>query len=107
MLEETTKVDVITRDASGDSYALFIVVADGEWGRDDWRELLRAKIANYATYVLDGQLIEHYPECHGRPVRVAIHSGSEPPREAAELAERAEAALAEYELAVTFEELPG
>ena len=99
-LDDPATVDLVTQNSEGD-VALILVQAE-PWsaaGHDVTR--LREKLNNYATYALDGQLVDTYPEASGARVRIQVDSVEEPTGDVAELLATARRGLAKHSIDLT------
>lgn len=100
MLARTDVVDLIaesTQKVEGRiRYHLYCLVDEGEWELDDVLERLQNKINSYLGYVLDGQLLEEFPEAAGAIVRIVVQYVDHPPDRCATFLERLLAAVREH-----------
>lgn len=96
-LDEPATVDLVTQDAEG-GFALILIHAE-PWSNDGHDVArLREKLNNYATYALDGQLVDTYPEASGARVRIQVDSVEEPNGDVAELLATARRGLARHSI---------
>ena len=66
------KIDLVGLSPDGSTVTLYIV-QDGTWTDSDTElETLQAKINNYATYAVDGQMTRMNPELVGLPWRIEV-----------------------------------
>ncbi len=70
-LRDTEVIDLVAEEPDGT--VLLVIVQANPWTPTDI-EPLKAKLNTYAQFILDGGLINHYPEVAGRPVRICIES---------------------------------
>jgi hypothetical protein len=97
------KLDLVFHDPTRDEFVL-IMVHSGEWdGSADEESSLRQKLNSYAYFVLEGRLIQHFPEAEGKNVRLQIDGTSTPPNNIASLIQQANNRLSEHNLRVDFE----
>ncbi len=90
---DTDTVDLIAQDVDG-TY-LVIMIEDRPWGATAEQEAqLREKINTYAGYVLDGGLVQTYPETAGQPVGIRLDCRDEPTGHVAHIIHHAAAELA-------------
>ncbi len=62
---------VMTHEESGE--VMLVIVHNDAWtGSAEELERLGAKLDTYASYALDGQLVEDYPHAEGKPVRIQL-----------------------------------
>jgi hypothetical protein len=97
-VENARMVDLITRDAAADRVVL-VMIERRPWGPDA-RDLARQfsqieeKINRYLGYVLDGFLVQQYPQYEGKAVRIRLDCAEAPQGEAARFVAAATAAVA-------------
>jgi hypothetical protein len=89
-----------------DSWVLMV------WFQDDWddseRQLgyVRAKIENYARFVVDGELVKQFPRARGRVVRIELFCGAEPTPAVRELLEIARPQLSKLGIGLSVRLMP-
>lgn len=92
-IEDTDVIDLVAQDADG--VYLVVMVETRPWGSDpDQPMQLREKINSAAGYVLNGQLVEQFPDAAGQPTRIQLDCVEPPTPEIAQLTEWAAAQLA-------------
>lgn len=70
-VEDPTVIDFVTHDPSGE--VVLVMVEGREWDGSDERLFeLQEKINSYASFAVDGQLVEQHPELAGKPVRLEL-----------------------------------
>lgn len=88
---------VMTHEESGE--VMLAIVHNDVWtGSPDELQLLNAKLDTYASYALDGQLVEDYPHADGKPVRIQLECLTEPTGEVAAALQSARRQLAMHGL---------
>src|SRR5438270_275001 len=76
-VEDTDTIDFIASDPRGE--IMLVMVEHREWdGSDERLCQLEEKINNYASFALEGQLLEQHPELVGKPVRLELRYASPP-----------------------------
>ncbi len=105
MLANTNKVDVISETAEG-VQRLIIAVECGEWDLPESATLLREKVDAYASFALDGQMNELYPESAGKPVSIVIRPFDPVPTHLGRLIDRLASVLKPEGLTVSVELMP-
>jgi|SRR3990172_589452 len=76
-VDDPNVIDFVARDPSGD--VVLVMVEGREWNSSDDRLLeLQEKINRYVAFVLDGQMLEQYPELAGKPVRLELRCVAAP-----------------------------
>lgn len=114
VLDETTErgvhnprvIDLIAFDQSADVVRIHLIEFR-PWEETRSRfEQLQDKFNNYLDYVLDGYLVEQYPQYRNKKVNFVLECSSEPSRQFAELIEamRRFAKNAGFELEVLLNE---
>lgn len=82
-------VDLITPDPEAGEVVLKIL-EDRPWGADpDQLQQHEDKLNAYFSYVLDGFLVQHYPQYEGMPVRIQLECVEEPSGEPLDFLEAA------------------
>lgn len=77
-IENPAIIDLITLDAERDEVVL-VLIERRPWGLGQaQREQLNDKLNSYFTYVLDGHLLDQYPQYLGKPVRLQLDCVEEP-----------------------------
>jgi hypothetical protein len=77
-VHEPNVIDLVAMEADGT--ALLVIVEERPWGSDPSHPgQLREKFNTYAWYVLDGLLVDHYPELVDQPVTIRLEC-VEPPK---------------------------
>jgi hypothetical protein len=77
-LFDPQKIDLVTQDPTGE--ANLYIVQDQPWiDSEAETDSLDQKIGAYATFALEGQMQEMYPELRGRPWRIIIDTYVGPP----------------------------
>ena len=94
----TTSIDLITHDPASDEFVLYLV-EDGPWSETE--EAMQADLRRVQTrlydaidIVIDGQLLERYPESEGKAVRIQVDSPSGVPAALDRLVKRFQQRLA-------------
>lgn len=81
-VENPTIIDLITADPASDEVVL-VMIEERPWTLGSAQlEQLNDKLNAYFVYVLDGHLVEQYPEYLGVPVRLQLDCAHEPSAEA-------------------------
>ncbi len=76
-VEDPDTIDFLAHDPSGE--VVLVMVEGREWDGSDVRLLeLQEKTNGYASFVLDGKLIEQHPELLGKPVRFELRCARPP-----------------------------
>lgn len=85
MLGTTDEIDEIQKDRGARELRLYLDVERGEWllPRAVW--LLQEKLNAYASFILDGKLLELYPYAKPVDVRIVVRSRGQAPADAHEL----------------------
>jgi hypothetical protein len=85
-----------------DGSALLVIVEPRPWGADPGQpDQLKAKLNTYAQYVLDCELVRHYPQLAERHVAIRLECIDDPPEVIQKIANTAAERLAEYEVIFT------
>jgi Family of unknown function (DUF6572) len=95
-LRTPEQLDLVTLDSASGEYVL-IISAMGNW--DDSEEeqaLLLQKINNYLNFVIEGGLLEHFPQSRGKPIRIQIDSAAALPPNADRIVTQAQALLLQH-----------
>ena len=91
-------IDVVGYDPSTGEY-LLVMIEERTWaGGSEQAGQLRAKIATYTDFVLDGGLQRHYPETAGQKVRLQLDCWTPPSGEAAAIVDEVNVRLAEWDM---------
>jgi Family of unknown function (DUF6572) len=70
-VDDPNVIDFVARDPSG--MVSLIMVEGRDWDESDRRLFeLQEKINAYVSFVMDGQLVEQYPELAGKPVQLEL-----------------------------------
>jgi hypothetical protein len=104
MLSKLDKVDLVLEGSQG--WELVLVIEPGEWDMSRRLWLLQEKINGYASFALDGQMHQMYPDSVGKPVSIVIRPVDPPPPDIAKFIDQIAAILAQDGLTVTVEPLP-
>lgn len=73
-VEHPTIIDAVAEDPSGQSFVLFIFETR-EWeGSQERLAQLQAKINNYLSFILDGQMERMYPKSKNKKRRIEVRS---------------------------------
>jgi hypothetical protein len=84
---------VMSHPESGE--VMLIVVHNDVWtGSPEELRLLGAKLDTYASYALDGQLVDDFPQHEGKPVRIQLDCLAKPTGAVAAALESAKRQLA-------------
>ena len=76
-VEDPDTIDFLAHDPSGE--VVLVMVEGREWDGSDVRLFeLQEKTNGYASFVLDGKLIEQHPELLGKPVRFELRCARPP-----------------------------
>lgn len=86
-------IDLVTHDPATDEIVV-IMIEDRTWSVDPEQvdQLLR-KINTYLHFIEDGDLVEHFPQAAGKPVRMQLDCNEAPTGEAEQLIEEAQQLL--------------
>ncbi|SDR87306.1 DUF6572 domain-containing protein [Microlunatus soli] len=96
-LDAPGMVDLVGEEQTGE--ISLIISHDKAWTDEPVElERLATKINNYASFALDGGLLNQFPESAGRPLRILVDCVTAPTPEVSALLHRAEAQLATYSL---------
>ena len=77
-VENPRVVDLIELDAATDEVVL-VMLERRDWGSEpDQLRQLEAKVNGYLGYVLDGYLVQDYPQYRGKAVRLQLDCASQP-----------------------------
>jgi hypothetical protein len=88
-IEDTTAVDLIGHDPTAGEYVLYMVETR-PWGDNPLQGAwLREKINAYAGFILDGTLVDQYPETADASLRIQLDCPETPTGEFAAIVERA------------------
>ena len=97
-LSNPEQLDRITFDPSSGEYVL-IISTTGAWeDSKEEQELLLQKINNYSSFVIKGELLQHYPQAEGKAVRIQIDSTEIIPQKANRLIGQAQKLLSQHEI---------
>lgn len=80
-------VDLISSDADSQSVELLMLETRAWDSHPKQSEQLQEKFNNYLDYVIDGFLVQQYPQYRGRKVRITVEMVSAPTEEIAALLE--------------------
>lgn len=81
-VENAKVVDLIKAEAGGDLLTL-TMIERRPWGADPRQfQQIEEKINRYLGYVLDGFLVEHYPQFEGKRVQLRLQCAEAPHGEA-------------------------
>jgi hypothetical protein len=82
-VQNPTLMDLITVDPATEKVIL-VMIERRPWGAvPEQFGQIEEKINRYLGYVLDGFLVQHYPQYEGRPVIIRLDCAEEPDGEAA------------------------
>ena len=83
-------IDLVTHDPSTNEIVV-IMIEDRSWLTDSEQvdQLLR-KINTYLHFIEDGDLLQHFPQAAGKPVRMQLDCNEAPTGEAEQLIEEAQ-----------------
>jgi hypothetical protein len=99
-VKDTNVIDVVAEDPGGEAFTL-VMVEDRPWGSDPLQpEQLRQKISLYASWILDGDLGNLYPETIGKPVSIQLDCVQAPDETAAAMIDFARHKLAAFDIPV-------
>ncbi len=77
-VENSKVIDLISVDAVTDTVVL-TMIERRPWGASDQQfQQIEEKINRYMGYVLDGFLVEHYPQHEGKRVQMRLECAEEP-----------------------------
>jgi len=94
-IEDANVVDLVARDALGEY--MVVMIETRRWGTDPQQpRQLKDKINAYASYILDGDLLNQYPTVAGHPVRIQLECPQQPSEEISAITEWAARQLGEY-----------
>lgn len=94
-LNNPEKLDLITFDPDSQEYVLIISTMNTWEDSEEEQERLLQKINNYSNFLIDGQLLQHYPQAKGKAVRIQIDSTETIPPNANQLVMQAQKLLME------------
>ena len=93
-----TLVDLITVEPDSQKVVL-VMIERRPWGAEPKQfGQIEEKINRYMGYVLDGFLVQHYPQYEGRPVIIRLDCAEEPTGEAARFVAAARHAISQHGL---------
>lgn len=104
MLAATDKIELIFQRSG--AFRLVLVVEAGEWAHPEALALLEDKVDAAASFALDGQLLEEYPDAKGKPVQIVVRPVDPAPALVLAFIERAAEILSREGLSLTLEPLP-
>jgi hypothetical protein len=104
MLSATDKIELIF--SNDEAVRLILVVESGEWEHPDALYQLQDKVNAAASYALDGQMTEEYPQHQGKQVEIVVRPVDEAPEQVRVFVEHAAAVLAADGLKVELKQLP-
>jgi hypothetical protein len=105
-VQNPTLVDLITVEPTSDTVVL-VMIERRPWGAvPEQFGQIEEKINRYLGYVLDGFLVQHYPQYEGRPVLIRLDCAEEPAGEAARFVAAASHAIASHGLELAVNVLP-
>lgn len=86
-------IDLVTHDPATDEI-IVIMIEDRDWSADpEQPDQLLKKINTYLHFIEDGDLIQHFPQAAGKPVRLQLDCNGPPTGEAQQLIEEAQQVL--------------
>ena len=75
------------------------MVEEREWdGSQEMLQQLEAKVQNYFSFIVDGQLASAYPAYVGKPIELSLHTSHSPDPETAKFIEAVRLTLAEHKI---------
>jgi hypothetical protein len=96
-VREIQKVDLVTRKDG--IYYLYIYIDDEELEETDiFLESLKAKVNNYATYFLNGQMLFNYPDLNQDRMTVRISTTKKMPTGVSDFFDRLRDAMKPYKI---------
>ena len=99
-------IDFVAQDPDGT--VVLVMVEGREWDASDRRLFeLQEKINAYAAFATDGQLIAHYHELAGKPIRLELRCVDEPEPKTAAFLEMARQKLEDHGLPFGFRRIRG
>jgi len=86
-VENPRVIDLVTYDPKSGEYVL-IMIEERKWDGSADRVLqLQAKVNNYLSFALDGQMARQYPDSVGKPLRLQLDCVAEPDANSAQFIE--------------------
>jgi hypothetical protein len=105
-VQNPTIVDLITTEPDSEKVVL-VMIERRPWGAaPEQFGQIEEKINRYLGYVLDGFLVQQYPQYEGRPVLIRLDCAEEPHGEAARFVAAAGHAIASHGLELAVHVLP-
>jgi hypothetical protein len=105
-VQNPTIVDLITVEPETEKVVL-VMIERRPWGAvPEQFGQIEEKINRYMGYVLDGFLVQHYPQYEGRPVVLRLDCAEEPQGEAARFVAAARHAISSHGLELAVNVLP-
>ena len=105
-VQNPTMVDLITVEPTSQAVVL-VMIERRPWGAvPEQFGQIEEKINRYLGYVLDGFLVQHYPQYEGRPVPIRLDCAEEPHGEATHFVAAASHAIASHGLELAVNVLP-
>lgn len=92
-VKDSNAIDIVTHDPATDEIVV-IMIEDRAWSVDpEQPDQLLKKINTYLHFVEDGDLLQHFPQAIGQPVRLQLDCNAPPVGEAKQLVEEAQRVL--------------
>lgn len=92
-VKDSNKIDLVTHDPATDE-TVVIMIEDRDWSADpEQPDQLLKKINTYLHFIEDGDLVRHFPQAAGKPVRLQLDCNELPVGEAKQLIEEAQQVL--------------
>jgi hypothetical protein len=105
-VQNATLIDLLSVEPEGGRVVL-AMIERRPWGSsaDQFRQI-EEKINRYLGYVLDGFLVQHYPQYEGRPVLIRLDCAEEPHGDAVKFVAAAAHAISTHGLELAVNVMP-
>ena len=102
MLATPSVVDAVAKDKGDPEWRLVLEVEKGEWALPRAVFLLEEKLNSYASFALDGRMVELYPHSHPELTRIVVVSDDPLPEKAVWLLDKVELALRPHKMKLSW-----
>ena len=102
MLATPTVVDVVAKEKGDPEWRLILEVEKGEWALPRAVWLLEEKLNSYASFALDGRMIQLYPHSHPELTRIVVVSADPLPEKAVWLLDKVALALRPHKMKISW-----